>query len=706
MKLNLIAALLIVLSSFASIAQTKKPAQKAKTAAPAEKLDRSKLPAPGSAPVVNIGKYESFELANGLKVYVVQNRKLPVVSFSLSLDYTPILEKDMAGYVGMAGQLLKTGTTTRSKDQIDEEIDFIGASFSTSSSGFYASSLKKHAEKLLDVVADVVKNPIFPADQFDRVKKETLSGLSNRKDDADAIAGLVNNALIYGDTHPYGEPTTENTVKSITLDQVKSFYNNYYRPNIGYLAIVGDVSLPEAEKWANKYFSSWPKGNVPATKMSLPALPAKNRVVIVDRPEAVQSVIRIGMPIQLKPGDATVLKAKTMNDILGGGSSARLFDNLREKKAYTYGAYSSLGSDKYVGSFSASASVRNAVTDSAIQEFMNEIIRIRDSKPSDEEVKKSISSQTGSFVMSLERPSTIASFAINTARYGLPADYYQNYLKNLAVVSETDVQSIAQNLLKPEQMTILVVGKAADVAEKLKKFGEVEYYSVDGKKTEANLLKPAPAELTAEKVLETYVSKIGGKARLLKVKDISSELSASIQGTQLSGSVLRKAPNLYSMTLSMGGNVMGKTVSDGKNYSSTQMGQKRDIPETEKAQRLLDQHLWMETQMKELGVKGKILGIENVNDEAAYKLEFTLPNGMVFYEYYSVETSLKIRKTDIRQTPNGSQLVPVDFADYKPVNGILMPHKLIQKMGPQTLVFEVKSIKFNSKLKDSLFKVE
>jgi len=706
MKLQLIAGFCMVLSSLATVAQTKKVTPKTKAPAPVVKLDRSKLPAPGPAPVVNIGKYESFELANGLKVFVVQNRKLPIVSFSLSLEFPPIAEKNMAGYVSMAGQLLKTGTTTLSKDQIDEEIDFIGADFSTSSTGFYASSLKKHSEKLLEIVADVVKNPSFPADQFERVKKETLSGLASNKDNPEDIASLVNKVLLYGENHPYGEATTETTVKNITLDQVKNFYNNYYRPNFGYLAIVGDISLEEAQKWTMKYFQAWPKGNLPANNLPGISLPSKTRVVVVDRPEAVQSVIRIGMPIQLKPGAPEGFSAKTMNDILGGGSSARLFDNLREKRAFTYGAYSSLSSDKYVGNFSASASVRNAVTDSAIIEFMNEINRIRDTKPSQMEISKSIASQTGSFVMSLERPSTIAGFAISTAKYGLPIDYYQNYLKTLASVSETEVQTAAQSLLKPDNMTILVVGKAADVAEKLKKFGEVEYYSTDGKKTEPNLLKPAPAGLTAEKVLENYVAKIGGKDKLLKIKDISTELSASIQGTQLSGIVLRKAPNLYSMTISMGGNVMGQTVSDGKNYVTKQMGQKKEISEAEKAQRLLDQHLWIETLTAALGIKSKLLGIEKINEQEAYKLEFALPNGSLFFEHYSVETGLKIRKTDIRESPNGPQTVPVDFADYKPVNGILMPHKLTQKMGPQTLVFEVKSIKFNSKLKDGLFKVE
>lgn len=702
---TIIVVLLAIACQLPLLAQQKKVTSKQKPVT-LPKLDRSKLPAAGPAPVVNIGKPETFELPNGLKVYVVQNKKLPVVSFNLVLDYAPIQEADVKGYVSMAGQLLKTGTTSRSKDQIDEEIDFIGASFSTSSTGFFASSLKRHSDKLLEVVSDVVKNPTFPQDQFDRVKKETLSGLASSKDNAEAIAGLVAGVLTYGENHPYGEPTTEATVKKITMDQVKSFYNNYYRPNVGHLAIVGDINKQEAQSMAAKYFGSWPRGNVPQTIPPTSPVPQKTRVVVVDKPEAVQSVIRIVQPLTLKPGDENLLKAKTMNDILGGGSSARLFDNLREKKAYTYGAYSGLGQDKYVGQFSASASVRNSVTDSAVQEFMNEIIRIRESKPTEEELKKSIASQTGNFVMSLERPNTVASFAISTARYNLPSDYYQKYLTNLVSVSLTDVQTVAQTLLKPDNMTILVVGKAAEIADKLKKFGEVEYYTSEGKKTVPNLMKPAPAGVTAESVLAKYVETIGGKARLMKVKDITTDMQASIQGNNLTASILRKAPNLYNMTISMGGREMGKTLSDGKNFSSTQMGQKRPISEEEKAQRILEQTMWIEMQMPQLGMKSTLLGVEKLNDEDAYKIEHTHANGITFFEHYSVSSGLKLRKTDLKDTPNGKQLNPVDYTDYKAVDGIQMPHKFIQKMGPQSVVFEVTSVKFNTKLKDSQFKVE
>ncbi|MGI9541769.1 MAG: M16 family metallopeptidase [Cyclobacteriaceae bacterium] len=290
-------------------------------------LDRSKPPLPGPAPEIQLGTYESFTLENGMKVFVVENHKLPRVAFSLLLDVDPILEGDKAGYISTAGDLLSRGTTSRTKAELDEEVDFIGASLSSSAGGVFGSSLTKHQDKVLELMSDVLLNPSFPQSELDKIKKETISGLQANKEDANAIAQNVRGVLRYGKDHPYGELITEKTVANITLEDCKKYYHTYFKPNIAYMGIVGDINKAEAEVLVKKYFGEWKSGEVPKHNYLAPEAPAKTTVAMVDRPQSVQSVVNITYPIILKPGEPDVIKARVMNTILGGGFSSNWMQN-------------------------------------------------------------------------------------------------------------------------------------------------------------------------------------------------------------------------------------------------------------------------------------------------------------------------------------------------------------------------------------------
>src|SRR5690606_27228333 len=201
-------------------------------------INRSQLPEPGPAPEIKLGEVEDFTLDNGLKVFVVENHKLPRVAFSLVLERDPLVEGEKAGLTGFVGEMLTAGTTSRTKEQLDEEVDCIGASLSASSTSLYGSSLKKHQNKRLEPRADVLFNPVFPQAELDKLKKQALTGLAAAKDNPDAISSHLANALVYGKEHPYGEHQTEATTENITVEDVKNYYNTYFKPNIAYLAIV------------------------------------------------------------------------------------------------------------------------------------------------------------------------------------------------------------------------------------------------------------------------------------------------------------------------------------------------------------------------------------------------------------------------------------------------------------------------------------
>ncbi len=282
-------------------------------------IDRTRAPEPGPAPEIRISDYKTFTLKNGLQVFLVENHKIPRVSYSLLLDIKPFAEGDSLGYTSIAGQLLGTATTTRTKDQIDEEIDFIGASVNTSSGSLSGSAIKKHNEKLLEIMSDILLYPVFNQDELDKVKKQTISGLAYNKTDPAAISDVVSDALFYGKDHPYGEVTTKATVNSVTVKMCEDYYGTYFKPNIAYLAIVGDLNLREAKKLTKKYFGGWVPGEVPSKQYPTPEAPVSRQVSIVDRPVAVQSVITVGYPVEYTLGTDDYIKARVMNILLGGG---------------------------------------------------------------------------------------------------------------------------------------------------------------------------------------------------------------------------------------------------------------------------------------------------------------------------------------------------------------------------------------------------
>jgi predicted Zn-dependent peptidase len=683
-----------------------KPSQKytPKVEVRASKLDRSKLPEPAPAPIIKIGKAENFTLENGLKVYVVQNSKLPRVAFNLVLDRDPLVEGNLTGLTSAVGDLLSTGTKSKTKEQYDEEVDFIGANISTSSSGIYAASLKKHTDKLLTLMSDVILNPNFKQEELDKIKKQMKSGLASAKDNPNAIANKVASVLLFGKNHAYGEQMTNGTVDNITIDACNNYFNTYFKSNIGYLAVVGDITANEAKALITKYLGNWKSGTVPRQNISIPAQISKTKVILVDRPSSVQSVISVVNTADLNIASPDVIKAKIANDILGGGD-ARLYTNLREKHGYTYGAYSSLTADRYVGRFSAGASVRNAVTDSALTELMNELNLIRNIPPSDVELSRTKNDLNGTFVFSLESPQTVANFAINTARYNLPGDYYSNYLKNIEQTSSNDVLAMAKRYIKPDNCYIVVVGKASEIAEKLKKFGEIEYYDSDGNKVAA----PEPPKafekgITAESILNKYIIAIGGKDKALAVKDIEMNYNGQIPngGPAIIVTMQKKGNDKSFQEVKVMGNTMQKTVINGNAGIMSMRGQITELKGAELQQAVAKAYNYYEIDPQKAGLKTSLEGVEKVDGKECTKVGFTIGESK-WIEYYDNATSLKIKSVETKKGPTGDVQIAVEYADYKETDGVKYPTILKQNMGPMTLELKLESIKTNKGIDDKVF---
>lgn len=669
-------------------------------------VDRSVKPAPGPASEIRIGEYETFELKNGLKVIVVENHKLPRVSFSLIIDRDPILEKNKVGYVSMAGEMLRQGTENRTKDQIDEEIDFIGASLSTGANSIYASSLSKHTEKLLELMTDILYHPVFPQEELDKVKKQTISGIASQKDDPEAIADNVSRVVLYSKDHPYGEIQLEENVENITREDLLDYYMTYFKPNIAYLAIVGDINLKEARKLVKRYFRDWEGGIVPEHQYPTPEMPAQNQVALVDRAASVQTVLELSYPIILEKGEPDVIKAGVMNQILGGSSASRLFRNIREDKGYTYGAYSSISSDELVGNFSAGASVRNEVTDSAVTEFIHEFKRIRESQVSEDELLLAKNVLIGSFGRSLESPQTVASFAINIERYNLPLDYYNTYVQKVESVTPLDIQQMALKFIRPDNMDIIAVGKGSEIGDQLKKFGPVTFYDPYG-----NIVDPAklklPPGMNAGKVIENYIEAIGGRERLMNVKDITYKMTADVMGNELEMDILKKDPNQMKLEVKMGPNVMTEQVFDGEKAKFVQMGNEIE-PDEKMIERLkIEGYIFPELSYQDMGVETELTGIENIEGKDSFVIQVTYPSGDMMTSYYDINTGYKIRQSQVMNTPQGEMTTSTDFSEFIETDGIVFPHLFKIPMGPNMKMnAEVKSIEINTGINNELFKID
>ena len=665
-------------------------------------IDRSTMPKPGPAPKVNIGEPDRFSLRNGLEVLVVENHKLPRISASLIIDNKPYTA-DKPGTSSLVSSLLGTGTENISKDEFNEEIDFLGARVSFGSESAFASSLSKYFPRILELMAEGALNPLFTQEEFEAEKTKLIEGLKTDEKSVAAIGSRVASALAYGKNHPYGQFVTPETVEAITLKDVQNTYRNYFVPENAYMVIVGDITKKEAKKLVKEYFSDWKKATPP--NVSLPAV--KNaqyaQINFVDMPNAVQSQITVENTVDLQMNNPDYFPVLVANQILGGSFGSYLNMNLREDKGYTYGARSSIGASRYASRFTASASVRNAVTDSAVVEFLKEIKRIRTEDVDAEKLEDVKSKFAGNFVMRLERPSTIANYALNIETNNLPEDFYETYLEKINAVSVEDVKRVAQKYLKLDKVRVVIAGKGVDVAENLEKIKfddkklPVLYYDKKANKTDKpEFKKPLPEGVTVATIYEDYINAIGGREKAEEVNSIYMKGSASMQGMNLALEQKMTKDGKQRIALLMNGNPLSLQVFNGESGYIVQQGQRIEMTDEQ-----IKTYQATSGAIPELSVSddAELTGIENVNGQDAYAIKMS--ENMT--EYYSTETGLKLQTKTVVEQMGRSMETLVMYDDYKEVNGVMMPHILTQSFGPRKLDFNMNEVKINEGVSDKDF---
>jgi predicted Zn-dependent peptidase len=445
-------------------------------------------PTLGAPPDLALPPIVRRELANGLKLMIVEHHELPVADFILLVGTGG--EGDPAGKTGLASltaDMLREGTTTRSALQIADQEAFLGVELGTGS-GWDASRVTLHAptaqlDSALALFADVALRPAFPQRELDRVRQERLTELMQIADHPPQIADLAHASLLFGAEHPYGRPLagTQASVKGVARADLRRFYDGHFRPNNATLIVVGDVTPDDITARVERLFGSWQRGAVPASRVRAAPAPAATTVYLIDKPGAPQSSVRIGA-VGVARSTEDFFALQVLNTILGGSFTSRLNQNLRETKGYTYGARSRFEMRREPGPFIASAEVTGTKTDSSLIEFMKELTAIRDTVPAPELEKAKRYIQLG-MPARFETTGDIAVQLIPVALYGLPLDYYDSYVRRVEAVTQADVQRVARRYVDPSKMVVVIVGDRQSIEPGLRalSFGKVELRDIEGR---------------------------------------------------------------------------------------------------------------------------------------------------------------------------------------------------------------------------------
>jgi predicted Zn-dependent peptidase len=453
----------------------------------AQAPDRSRPPAPGPAPALNIPAIQKQTLSNGLPVWIVEMHEVPVVDVSLIVKSGAAA--DPAGRFGTASftaAMLDEGAGTRSALELADAIDYLGASLTTSSS-YDASSVRLHAlvstlNEALPIMADVALRPTFPQADLERLRAERLTSLLQLRDNPSQLATAAFNRVLYGAGHRYGTGVmgTEATNKALSADDLRAFHAAHYQPSNAHVLIVGDVTAAAVMPALEKAFGGW-RNTGPVPRVPLPSAPQvkARQIVLIDKPGAAQSQIRVGS-IGVARGTPDYHAIDVTNTMLGGSFSSRLNLNLREKNGYAYGAGSQFAMRQEPGPFVALAGVQSDKTREAVGEFLTELTAMAAPAPA-EELSRVRNLQARGFPGAFETTTGMAAQLTDLVVYGLQESFFNEYVPKIQAVTGADVQRIAGRHIQPDRVLIVIAGDLKSIEAPLRaaNFGPVTVVTAD-----------------------------------------------------------------------------------------------------------------------------------------------------------------------------------------------------------------------------------
>lgn len=435
-----------------------------------QRPDRTTPPAPGPTPALSLPAPQKFTLANGLRVWLLEQHEVPLVQANLVV--LSGASADVPGQFGaaaMTAAMLDEGAAGKAALAIADEVEFLGATLSTSAS-FDASAvrLSTPAAKLgdaLGLMAAVALTPDFPTEELERLRTERLTGLLQARDDPASLVGLAFPRLLFGPEHRYGTSAggTETSLKALGVAELKTFHRSHYRPDNAVLIVVGDTTPAALRPLVEARFGAWKAEGAAATPFPVRASPqpGKRQIFLVDKPGAAQSQIRIGL-VGVPRSTPDYIALDVLNTILGGSFTSRLNTNLRETHGYSYGAMSRFDMRRAAGPFFATAGVQTDKTAEALKEFFNELTAILRPVPADE-LARFKNYAALSFAGEFETSSQLAGKLEEVAVYGLPDDVFSTYVGAVQAVTSADLTRVAKQYLLLDRMAVVVVGDRATI---------------------------------------------------------------------------------------------------------------------------------------------------------------------------------------------------------------------------------------------------
>lgn len=665
-------------------------------------------------------------LANGLRVFVVTDHRLPAVAIRLVLMSAGTIHdpKGMPGIASMTASMLTQGTETRSAQQFAQAIDFVGGEVSAQadddSTSAIAVVVSRDTDLGVDLLSDAVLHPAFSQDELERQRQQTLSGLRVEYSDAGYLASAVFDRTVYGDS-PYGLPGdgTPDTVAKITRDDLMKFHDSNYAPNESLLAFSGDITPERAFALAEKFFGSWQKKDVATEQISAPPAAHGLHFIVIDKPDAVQTQIRVGKP-GIRRDNPDYIPLLVTNRIFGGGYNSRLNTEVRIKKGLTYGANSSFDANRFAGEFVAGTYTRTAATAEATKLVVDLIAKMSTGDVAPSELKFAQDYLSGVYPIQSETAGDIATRVLAAAEYGLPADYNQTYQQRILGVADSEVKEMAMRYFDPRDLDVVLVGNASQFLSAIKAdfpdaqweeipFNELDLLSPDLREhapAAVSIPAPTPESLSHGNEILTEAARAAGGDLLRTVSTLEFTEKANIYTPQGAMPITVKWQIAYpdkshaQITLPMGG---VSQVTDGKiAWRQTPQGTQDAPPEAlgeyERGINLFGG--WgLYRQVMAGQVQAQYLGQEGVDGKKADTVNWLASFGTIKL-YFDSASHLLIEAKYQAQGDETDQR----WSDFRDVNGLQFPYQSVTyRAGQKFTDSTVQEIQVNPQLDPSLF---
>jgi zinc protease len=681
-------------------------------------------PRPLPAHAVRFPPYEFRTLPNGLQVIAVSHHEEPVVSVRLIVRAGPAQDPaDKPGVASLAATLLDQGTATKSAEQVATAIDSIGGVLTTGAGAdltyVNAIVMKDSLAFGLDLVSDVVQHPAFAADEIERQRQQLLSGLRVSYDDPEYLANIVFDRLVFG-FHPYGRPQTGTpaTLAALTRDDLLAFHKKWFGANNAILAVVGDVSAEEAFAGVERAFGSWGRAAADAPKPTEPPTPAR-RLVIVDKPGAVQTEIRVGnVAIARKNDDFTALDLAVK--VLGGEGANRLHRVLRSERGLTYGASADLTAMQQSGEIEAETNTRSATTAETLRLLVDEIWRLTRDRVGDRELDGAQEYATGSFPLTIETPSQISLQILNAVFYGLDLNQLQTYRDRVNAVTVDDIQRVARAYLHPDQLTIVLVGDAASFVDQLKAAGfnkyeripaaDLDLFSPDLRRHDAPAggVRPVGFSMTTrlqeepKAIIARAIAAKGGLKKLQGIRTVRAEATTTVPGprgaVQMTTTTSVEYPGRFRMDVETPSGTLTQVFADGAYWIKDARG----VGEPDAAVRdSIRDALQRDTIPMLLKASSGALVVRGADADPPFDAVIVSGDDLTPVTLFINHDSGLIERV---RYDSADGVVTEEYSDYRIAEGVKVPfHTIVKRPGAGVIERDIRRIHFNVSLPQGLF---